>query len=579
MRQPLVTILSGVFLGALWLPASVPAAPPRTLESGLSPTERALFYHIPLGSEIIPLSWMEALTDVKTGKRFLDVVDRFGMLADADHPLGLPIGMSHANSGDARFQGQMVGLTCAVCHVGELHHKGHVVRIVGAPNLLRIEAFVQDLAASMAATLKSPKKLFQFVRWMREHPEHGKAMAKTAPGAHTIFGDHGSLEELAAANPNLAAALEEAHAEVAAWERTAMGHVTVGGTRPVDPQHRKLLTRFTDLLTDAKAALGTYVEVAKLVKARLSFLLKMRKVDAELPVTAPGPGRNDDWTLGRNVVFGPQDWMAPQAPAAFPDLWGYNKAKWLTWNGATTSGMERGVATVIGLFALFDPKTHSSTVSMLGLGVADDLALKIRSPRWPEDIFGKVDTALVSRGAKLYREHCAQCHDAPSATPLRKIGTDPLHALGFLTPMTDGRPFVSAFAAEMAAYKRAAYAAQGLTPATTEKLEAPAPDMWKSVYRYVSRPLAGVWATAPFLHNGSVPTIYDLLLPPDKRPRTFSVGHRDYDPVKLGFTTVVKDPIWIFDVSEPGNDNGGHIYGTELSEADRAALLEYIKSL
>ena len=579
MRNPLSITLSGVLLAALWLPAAAPAEPTRTLESGLSPEERALFYHVPLGSEIIPLAWMEALIDTKTGKRFLDVVERFGMLPDPDHPLGLPIGMSHAKSRDARFKSPMVGLTCAVCHVGELRYDDRVVRIAGAPNLLRIEAFVQDLVVSMAATLKSPEKLYQFNRRMREHPEYGKAMAKTAPAVHAVLGEHSSLEEMAAKDPDLANALTEAHAEVARWDLRAMGHEKLGDAPQADPRRKNFLERFANLLGDAKSALGTYVEIAKLVKARFSFLLKMRKVSAELPVTNPGPGRNDDWTLGRNVVFEARDWIAPQASVSFPDLWGYNEAKWLTWNGATTSGMERGVATVIGLFALFDPKTHSSTVSMLGLGVADDLALKIRSPRWPADIFGEVDVTLAARGAELYRGQCAQCHDAPGATPIHEIGTDPLHAVGFLTPLTDGRPFASAFAADMASYKEAAYAAQKLDPATIKKLEAPAPDVWKSVYRYVSRPLAGTWATAPYLHNGSVPTLHDLLLPPEKRPRTFPVGHRDYDPVKLGFTTDMADPIWVFDVGEPGNGNGGHLYGTDLEEADRAALLEYIKSL
>jgi hypothetical protein len=204
MRNPLSIILSGALLGAIWLPAPAPAQPTHTLESGLSPKERALYYHVPLGSEIIPLAWMEALIDVKTGKPFLDVVERFGMLPDPDHPLGLPIGMTHAKSLDSRFKSPMAGLTCAVCHVGELRYEGRVVRIDGAPNLLRIEAFVQDLAGSMAATLKSPKKLYQFVRRMREHPEYGKTMARTAPVAHAVLGEHGSLEEMAAEDPNLA---------------------------------------------------------------------------------------------------------------------------------------------------------------------------------------------------------------------------------------------------------------------------------------------------------------------------------------------------------------------------------------
>lgn len=73
---------------------------------------------------------------------------------------------------------------------------------------------------------------------------------------------------------------------------------------------------------------------------------------------------------------------------------------------------------------------------------------------------------------------------------------------------------------------------------------------------YKARPLNGVWATAPFLHNGSVPTLYDLLLPPDRRPKEFTVGR----PV-------------------PGNGNAGHEYGTRLTDAERWQLVEYLKSL
>jgi hypothetical protein len=94
------------------------------------------------------------------------------------------------------------------------------------------------------------------------------------------------------------------------------------------------------------------------------------------------------------------------------------------------------------------------------------------------------------------------------------------------------------------------------------------------------------WATAPYLHNNSVPTIYHLLLPQDKRPSGFWVGHREYDPMMLGYTTPPNEQqpagsIW-FDTSLLGNSNKGHsgeMYGTELSEEDRMALLEYLKSV
>ena len=102
--------------------------------------------------------------------------------------------------------------------------------------------------------------------------------------------------------------------------------------------------------------------------------------------------------------------------------------------------------------------------------------------------------------------------------------------------------------------------------------------------RYKARPLDGVWATAPYLHNGSVPTLYDLLLPPERRPATFAVGSRRFDPVRVGFETDGPGFPTFRAVDEdgrpvPGNANVGHVFGTELGEAERWALVEYLKSL
>jgi cytochrome c1 len=96
---------------------------------------------------------------------------------------------------------------------------------------------------------------------------------------------------------------------------------------------------------------------------------------------------------------------------------------------------------------------------------------------------------------------------------------------------------------------------------------------------YRARPLDGIWATAPYLHNGSVPTLADLLKPPAQRPRTFHVGDCEIDPVNVGCVAAERSGAFLFDTTKPGNLNTGHEYGTSLGEADRMALLEYLKSL
>jgi hypothetical protein len=107
---------------------------------------------------------------------------------------------------------------------------------------------------------------------------------------------------------------------------------------------------------------------------------------------------------------------------------------------------------------------------------------------------------------------------------------------------------------------------------------------------YVLRPLRGIWATAPYLHNGSVPTLADLLKPPNERPKHFCIGNRAFDEKSVGyiapFGTDCKTA-WRFDVTEPGsskdfvpgNSNQGHEYGTNLKPDEKAALIEYLKSL
>lgn len=97
--------------------------------------------------------------------------------------------------------------------------------------------------------------------------------------------------------------------------------------------------------------------------------------------------------------------------------------------------------------------------------------------------------------------------------------------------------------------------------------------------KYKAAPLAGIWATAPYLHNGSVPNLYELLLPSNERTTKFYVGSREFEPKKVGFKTEQAAGTTLFDTSLPGNSNAGHdTYGT-FNEEQRWQLVEYLKSL
>jgi hypothetical protein len=95
--------------------------------------------------------------------------------------------------------------------------------------------------------------------------------------------------------------------------------------------------------------------------------------------------------------------------------------------------------------------------------------------------------------------------------------------------------------------------------------------------RYKARPLNGIWATAPYLHNGSVPTLRALLTAPALRDPVFCVGSREFDPVDVGFES--KSGPFTFDTRLPGNSNRGHSIGTQLTEPQKNDLLEYLKTL
>lgn len=150
------------------------------------------------------------------------------------------------------------------------------------------------------------------------------------------------------------------------------------------------------------------------------------------------------------------------------------------------------------------------------------------------------------------------------------------------------------------------YADFGIDRATQQCLEGfGALDLPQEIEGYKPRPLEGVWATAPFLHNGSVPTLYQMLLPPEQRAKRFQVGRRELDPVHVGLVTQPagdddEDGFWL-DTSIPGNRNSGHAFvadaeqwrkhredpqanplprgviGPLLTDAERMALIEYLK--
>jgi hypothetical protein len=194
---------------------------------------------------------------------------------------------------------------------------------------------------------------------------------------------------------------------------------------------------------------------------------------------------------------------------------------------------------------------------------------------------------------------------------LDEVGTDPMTAINYerQVRLADGtvQAFPAAALGLIQRVKAKAYEEKKLDPQTIaqwEQRQTRSGPQWEPTFRaplldadlwedtrgrkiYRAKTLVGIWATAPFLHNGSVPTLYDLLLPAARRPVTFPTGQREYDPVKLGIQTDRARyslppglPGFLMDTRLRGNWNTGHewsFYPT-LTDDQRYAIIEFLKT-
>ncbi|MBW3571995.1 MAG: hypothetical protein KY467_12905, partial [Gemmatimonadetes bacterium] len=298
--------------------------------------------------------------------------------------------------------------------------------------------------------------------------------------------------------------------------------------------------------------------------------------------TPDGPGRVDAFGVARNRLY-PHAPVPTTAPVSYPHLWGFAQNTWLHYDANTTSVMERNLGQALGVGGVFDPVTFKSTLNPVNIHQLELLARRLEAPAWPA-FFPAIDQAKARQGEPLYGRYCAGCHEDPPAPDacfaVDSVRTDPLRAVNFAMPLGNGR-FTDSVAPVLNRMKYAAYRTFRVPEAQWPTYNG-IPDsavVWRVTGQYGVRTLAGVWATAPYLHNGSVPSLYELLLPAARRSSTFPVGHPEYDPVKVGYSMTAPAGTYRFDTSRPGNRNTGHEYGTQLSEAERMALLEYLKTL
>jgi len=213
----------------------------------------------------------------------------------------------------------------------------------------------------------------------------------------------------------------------------------------------------------------------------------------------------------------------------------------------------------------------------LGAGVTpvtvDHASIKrIRDWIWtlpPPEYPYPVDRDLAARGAEIYRQQCVNCH---AGAGFRK-GTRDAGRVGFVVPIDE----IGTDPHRLNSYTEAFAANQySLYPESQYRFT-----HFRKTNGYATHPLDGIWLRGPYLHNGSVPTLRDLLEPPERRPKTFYRGYDVFDQRKVGFVSDVPAEsgrqFTPFDTTRPGNSNSGHLYGTTLSDAEKSALVEYLK--
>jgi cytochrome c peroxidase len=233
---------------------------------------------------------------------------------------------------------------------------------------------------------------------------------------------------------------------------------------------------------------------------------------------------------------------------------------------------------------------------------------------------------LKEQGRLLFQEHCARCHDdhfksdallrrvTAVMTPLAEVATDPKMATNFakrtaLTGPLEGRRQLLLFgdkfgdrasAAEILRHVVIGVIRRDPLVSEDQNIGALVADQFNESclallfkvpeesppLSYKARPLNGIWATAPYLHNGSVPNLEELLKPALDRAKTFYVGSREFDSTVVGFKSTENSPdAFEFRVEVPGNSNSGHEYGLPqphgrgFGDDQRKQLIEYLKDL
>jgi len=279
-----------------------------------------------------------------------------------------------------------------------------------------------------------------------------------------------------------------------------------------------------------------------------------------------GPGRIDS-VNGMKVLVDMPTLGVPMARAIgtvdYPSIWNQRKRANMRgyWDGNNDSVEERHLQGALSTGATVD------TTDMWNVQRIQEWLWEKEPPAYPFEI----DTELAQRGQPIYERYCEDCHGKSGSDfsgarvgtviPLAELRTDPHRVRAYTADLAEQQNTLGVGESKFTHFEKAGD--EG----------------------YAAAPLDGIWLRAPYLHNGSVPSLRDLFEPASRRPRNFYRGSDLYDRERVGF--VYRQPrvqgrrLFLYQTSEPGNSNRGHEgreYGTLLSPELKDALVEYLKT-
>ncbi|AEJ00614.1 hypothetical protein Nit79A3_0738 [Nitrosomonas sp. Is79A3] len=626
------------------------------LDQGWSAADSLWFYNTTQGSNLLPYSFFLVLEQPGSSALFRsdENIDRYGYLPQRPtigNSDGLPVGMVRDE-----YQGKaFMGFTCAACHTTQINYAGIGIRIDGGPANSDMETFMIDLAEALHATLVTPEKLDRFVRNVlkRGHYENASdVLADLKKYAQRIK----TYTIINTPRDTKRPLTRYGYARLDAFGRIynrVLEHIMSA------QQLRELLAEILSPAELAKVMTGLEQVLSSsdrdhIIERTQAYLtdkqiIKLRNKiynPADAPVSYPFlwdvPQHDYIQWNGRveNSGLGPMARNAGQLIGVFGTL------DWQEKDGFTLSSVLGGQG--------FGSKhvDFQSSIDIRNLRRVENHLRKLTSPLWPEHILPKLDNTRLTRGAELFAQYCASCHGQINRSdPDRRVvakmisvssvGTDSKMAAnsieftGYSGILKN--QYVSVSTGNILLQSQAPAVAL-LTSATRNVVTTPDRDKWfirrwversfdfaytffdnevqsslkngnytpdttakpfASVMAYKARPLNGIWATAPYLHNGSVPTLYDLLLPKrqindpieaEYRPDEFMAGSREFDPEKVGLKSAGYDG-FLFRTNIWGNNNSGHEYASgrtpqpdgtflpALTKEQRLDLLEYLKTL